>query len=85
MLRFVNVRELHNQTPRVLERVRRGEKTIVTFRGKPTALVVRLTEDQIEDMVFSQSTFLNDLNVVEQEAVRKGSLTTAEVRKQLSL
>lgn len=85
MLRFVNVRELHNQTPRVLERVSRGEKTIVTFRGKPTALVVRLTEDQIEDMVFSQATFLNDLNKVEQEAVRKGSLTTAEVRRQLSL
>ena len=85
MLRFVNVRELHNQTPRVLERVRRGEKTIVTFRGKPTALVIRLTEDQIEDIVFTQSSFLKDLDAVEREAVRKGSLSTAEVRQRLSL
>ena len=62
-----------------------GEKTIVTFRGKPTALVIRLTEDQIEDIVFTQASFLKDLDAVEREAVRKGSLSTAEVRQRLSL
>jgi antitoxin (DNA-binding transcriptional repressor) of toxin-antitoxin stability system len=85
MFRFVNVRELHNQTPRVLERVRRGEKAIVTSHGKPTAIVFRFTEDQIEDMVFARPSFLKDLDAAEEESVRKGSLSTAQVRRRLSL
>ena len=84
MLKFINVRELHNNTPSVIRRTRRGEKTVVTFRGKPAALVVPLTENQIEDLVLSNPGFLKQLDAAQQEASQKGSLTTEEVRKRFS-
>ncbi len=50
-VKFVTLRELRLQTPRVLRKVSRGEKVIITNRGKPQAALVRLTEDDIDDVV----------------------------------
>ncbi|MBI2468571.1 MAG: type II toxin-antitoxin system prevent-host-death family antitoxin [Candidatus Rokubacteria bacterium] len=50
-MRFVGVRELRNRTGEVLEAVRRGERVVLTKRGKPFAVVARLHEDELEGFI----------------------------------
>ncbi len=38
-MNFVNVRELHIDTAKVLSKVKKGTKIIVTNRGKPQAII----------------------------------------------
>ena len=56
-MKFVSVRELRIQTPEVLRRVAKGEKVIVTKHGKPQAALVKLTEDDIDDLVLHSAAF----------------------------
>lgn len=50
-MRFVGVRELRNKTGDVLGAVQKGEKVILTKRGKPFAAVARLRENEIERLI----------------------------------
>lgn len=47
-MKFVGVRELRNKTGEVLSAVQRGDKVILTKRGKPFAALARLREEEIE-------------------------------------
>ena len=53
-MKFVGVRELRNKTGEVLNAVQKGEKVILTERGKPFAAIARLREEGIEDDVWNQ-------------------------------
>lgn len=55
-MKFVEVRELKNKTGKVLSAVQKGEKVILTKRGKPAAAMARLREEEIERLL-SQSAF----------------------------
>ena len=50
-MKFIGVRELRNRTGEVLAAVRRGERIVLTRRGKPFAAVTSLQEDEIERLV----------------------------------
>jgi len=50
-MKFVGVRELRNKTRDVLGAVQKGEKVILTKRGKPFAAVAPLREDEIERLI----------------------------------
>ncbi len=50
-MKFVGVRELRNKTGDVLNAVRKGEKVILTKRGKPFAAMARLREEEIERLI----------------------------------
>lgn len=82
-MKFVSLRELRLQTPRVLRMVSRGEKVVVTNRGKPQAALVRLTEDDIEDVVLTHPSFLNEIEAARREYEAKGGVPLAEARRKL--
>lgn len=82
-MKFVNVRELHIDTPKVLARVSKGESVIITNRGKPQAVIQSLNEDEIEDIVFSSSAFTEMLNQVRKEQKRKPAISLKEAREKL--
>ena len=48
---FCGVRELSNNTKAVLAKVSDGYKVIVTDNGKPTALMIQITEDNFEQIL----------------------------------
>ena len=50
-MRFVGVRELRNKTGEVLSAVQKGDKVILTKRGKPFAALARLREEEIERLI----------------------------------
>ena len=48
-MKFTSVRELKAKTSEMLRTVERGNTVIVTTHGRPTAMLVPVTEDDIED------------------------------------
>lgn len=50
-MKFVGVRELRNKTGEVLSAVQKGDKIILTKRGKPFAAMARLREEEIERLI----------------------------------
>ncbi len=50
-MKFVGVRELRNNTGKVLSAVQKGDKVILTKRGKLFAAVARLRENEIERLI----------------------------------
>ena len=82
---FVNVRELKLHTSKVLSRVGKKGWAIVLSRGKPTAALIALSEDDIEDLVLKSPAFLKELRAAQIEHRKKGGITLEEARKQLGL
>ncbi len=54
-MKFTNVRELKSKTSEMLRTVERGNTVLVTTHGRPTALLVPVTEDDIEDALLAYS------------------------------
>lgn len=82
-MRFVNVRELRTETPKVLLSVSHGEQVIVTNRGKPQAVISSINEEELEDVVFTSSPFLKMLEEVRTEGKEKGRVSLKEARGRL--
>ena len=83
-MKFISVRELRLQTPRVLRRVSKGEKVVITNRGKPQAALVRLTEDDIDDLVLTHPSLLQEIEAARREYDTKGGVPLEEARRKLS-
>ncbi len=47
-MRFTNVRALKLKTAELLEAVEEGEEIVITYHGKPKAILLRIGEDEIE-------------------------------------
>jgi prevent-host-death family protein len=54
-VKFTNVRELKSKTSAMLRTVERGNTVLVTTHGRPTAMLVPVTEDDIEDALLAYS------------------------------
>lgn len=55
MIRYVTRKELKERTPEVLALMHNEGKVIVTYKGKPEAVLSEFTEDVLEDYVFAHS------------------------------
>jgi prevent-host-death family protein len=55
LVKFANVRELKTKTSEMLRTVERGNTVLVTTHGRPTAMLVPVTEDDIEDALLAYS------------------------------
>lgn len=54
-MKFTNVRELKAKTSEMLRTVERGNTVLITTHGRPTAMLVPVTEDDIEDALVAYS------------------------------
>jgi len=54
-LKFTNVRELKAKTSEMLRTVEKGNTVLVTTHGRPTAMLVPVTEDDVEDALLAYS------------------------------
>jgi prevent-host-death family protein len=81
-MKFVNVRDLRINASSILEVVKQGEDVVVTYRGKPEAAVIRLTEDMVEDFVVARNRkLLKSLRDYYLEYKKKGGISHEEMRK----
>jgi antitoxin (DNA-binding transcriptional repressor) of toxin-antitoxin stability system len=77
-MKFVTVKDLKVETPKVLKLTDQGEDVVVTYRGKPRALIRRLTEDEIEDYVIANSPKIRKLLGEAEQEMREGKLVDFE-------
>lgn len=54
-MKFTNVRELKAKTSEMLRTVEKGNTVLVTTHGRPTAMLVPVTEEDIEDALLAYS------------------------------
>jgi len=73
-MKMVNTVELKNHANQLLRRVRRGQPVVVTRRGKPTAALIPLDENGVEELVFEYSPLFRRLIAEADADVRAGRL-----------
>ena len=54
-MKFTNIRELKAKTSAVLRTVEKGNTVLITTHGRPTAMLVPVSEDDIEDALLAYS------------------------------
>jgi prevent-host-death family protein len=54
-MKFVSISELKNETSDVVHQVERGGSIIVVRHGKPCAAVIRITGDDLDQLLFEDS------------------------------
>ena len=53
-MKFATIRQLSSQTARVLRLADQAGSVIITKRGKPSFLIERMEEDDLEDLILAQ-------------------------------
>jgi len=73
-MRFANVRELKNKTSEILKAAE-TEEVVVTSRGKPTAIIKGISEDDFEDYLLENNPrFLAALEKAREEYLELGGI-----------
>lgn len=54
-MRFVSISELKNDTSGVVRRAARGRSVVVVRHGRPCAAVIRISADDLDQLLFEQS------------------------------
>ena len=74
-MKFANIRELKNKTSEVLREAKKGD-VIITSRGKPTAVITAVTEEDFEDYLLEKSPkFQKALEDARLEYMEKGGIS----------
>jgi len=80
-MRFANVRELKNKTSEILK-LSKKEEVVVTSRGKPTAIIKGITEEDFEDYLLENNLkFLAALEKAREEYLELGGVSIEEYLK----
>jgi prevent-host-death family protein len=80
-MRFANVRELKNKTSEILKMAEK-EEVVVTSRGKPTAIIKGVTEEDFEDYLLENNPkFLAALEKSRKEYLELGGVSLDDYLK----
>lgn len=83
-MKFVNVRELRINASRILNNLC-DEDVVVTNRGKPTAAVIYLDEDLLEDFIIAHHpTLLQETEEAYQEYQEKGGISHQAMKQKIT-
>ncbi len=77
-MKFTNVRELKAKTSEMLRTVEQGNTVLVTTHGRPTAMLVPVTEDDIEDALLTYSPQLRKKIAAGLKDIRAGRTMSLE-------
>ena len=65
-MKFVSISELKNSTSSIVRQVTDGRSVVVVRHGKPCAVVIRISEEDIDQLLFEESPIVKQ---VVQEAI----------------
>lgn len=71
-MRVANTVELKNKTNELLREVMKGNPLIITYRGKPAASILPLSEDDLEDFVIENSPSIKKKILKAEEDLKAG-------------
>ena len=77
-MRVANTVELKNKTNELLREVMKGNPVIITYRGKPAASILPLSEDDLEDFVIENSPSIRKKILKAEEDLKTGRLVSLD-------
>ncbi len=77
-MRVANTVELKNKTNELLREVMKGNPLIITYRGKPAASILPLSEDDLEDFVIENSPSIRKKILKAEEDLKKGRVISLD-------
>jgi prevent-host-death family protein len=77
-MRFVNVRELKAKSSELLRLAARGEMVVIASRGKPTAVLRAISEEELEDYILENSPRVKRMVAEGDRDRRAGRVTSLE-------
>ncbi len=82
-MKFIAMRELRNNTSRLLDQLA-NEDVIVTRNGKPAAALVYLDENLIEDFILAHHpTLLKEVEAARREYEKKGGIDHESIKRRI--
>ena len=82
-MKFVAMRELRNDTSKLLDRLAR-EDLVITRNGKPAAALIYLDEDLLEDFILAHHpTLLSEVEAARREYQQKGGIDHQAMKKRI--
>jgi prevent-host-death family protein len=77
-MRVANTVELKNKTNELLREVMKGNPVIITYRGKPAASILPLSEDDLEDFVIENSPLIRKKILKAEEDLKAGRVISLD-------
>ena len=77
-MKVANTVDLKNKTNKLLAEVMKGNPLIITYRGKPAASLLPLTEDGLEDFIIENSPSIQRKIGKAEMDIQKGKLISLE-------
>ena len=80
-MKFVTVRDFRNSSRDIWDKVSNDEDIIVTNNGKPTAILISVSESNLDEVIASirQAKAMRAFNKMRQQAASRGYLTEDEI------
>jgi prevent-host-death family protein len=75
-MQVANTVDLKNKTNQILKEVRKGNPVIITHRGKPTASLTPLTEDDLEDFILQNSPKVRRMIALAEKDIKAGKVVS---------
>jgi prevent-host-death family protein len=77
-MRVANTVELKNKTNKLLREVMKGNPLIITYRGKPAASILPLSEDDLEDFIIENSPSIRKKILKAEEDLKAGRVISLD-------
>jgi len=82
-MKFVAMRELRNDTSKLLDRLAQ-EDVVVTRNGKPAAALIYLDEDLLEEFILAHHPkLLAEVEAARREYMKKGGIDHATMKQRI--
>lgn len=75
-MKVANTVELKNKTNELLREVMKGNPLIITYRGKPAASILPLSEDDLEDFIIENSPSIRKKILKAEEDLKAGRVVS---------
>ncbi len=77
-MRVANTVELKNKTNELLREVMKGNPLIITYRGKPAASILPLSENDLEDFIIENSPSIRKKILKAEEDLKAGRVISLD-------
>ena len=77
-MRVANTVDLKNKTNQLLREVMKGNPLIITYRGKPAASILPLSEDDLEDFIIENSPSIRKKILKAEEDMKAGRVISLD-------
>lgn len=84
-MNFYSIRDLRSETKNICEKVRQSGEVVITNNGKPSVLMLDISEDNFDEVVraIRQAKAMIAFNSMKAVAAANGYMTDAEIEDEI--